>query len=110
MSDRAGDGGDTASPEPEAQWATLWRSGVDCQEAVHQLYHYLDGELTDEHRRQIADHLDYCRSCAGAAEFEAELRQVIADKCRDRVPSSLRRRIAAAIEEEGGHSDHAWSG
>ncbi len=75
-------------------------SGVDCDEAVHQLYHYLDGELTDEKRREIGQHLDLCGPCAGAAEFEAELRQVIANKCRDHVPESLIRRIAAAIDEE----------
>lgn len=75
-------------------------SGLDCDEAVHQLYHYLDGELTAERRRAIAHHLDLCGPCAGAAEFEAELRQVIANKCRDHVPESLIRRIATAIDEE----------
>jgi mycothiol system anti-sigma-R factor len=73
---------------------------MDCDEAVHQLYHYLDGELTDERRHQIAQHLDLCEPCAGAAGFEAELRQVIANHCRDRVPDSLIRRIADAIHEE----------
>jgi mycothiol system anti-sigma-R factor len=73
---------------------------VDCDEAVHQLYHYLDGELTDERRQEISTHLDLCEPCAGAAGFEAELRQVIANHCRDRVPDSLIRRIADAIHEE----------
>jgi mycothiol system anti-sigma-R factor len=82
---------------------------VDCREALHELYHYLDGELTDEHRRAIAVHLDLCAPCADAAEFEAELRVVIAQKCRDHVPESLRGRIAAAIEEERRHNDHAGS-
>ena len=75
-------------------------SGVDCDEAVHQLYHYLDGELTDARRREIAVHLDLCEPCAGAAGFEAELRQVIANRCRDRVPEALLRRVAEAIHEE----------
>jgi mycothiol system anti-sigma-R factor len=74
--------------------------GVDCDEAVRQLYGYLDGELTDERRHEIADHLDYCRPCSGAAEFEAELRHVIADRCRDRVPDSLIRRVAECLEAE----------
>jgi mycothiol system anti-sigma-R factor len=73
---------------------------VDCDEAVHQLYHYLDGELTDERRVEIARHLDLCEPCAGAAGFEAELRHVIANHCRDRVPEGLIRRIADAIHEE----------
>ena len=76
--------------------------GVDCEEAVHQLYHYLDGELTEERRRQIAVHLDLCGSCAGAAGFETELRMVIANCCRDRVPESLKARIALAIASENG--------
>lgn len=73
---------------------------VDCNEAVHELYHYLDGELTDERRRQIAAHLDLCGSCGDAAEFESELRQVIANRCRDRVPQTLVERVARSIDEE----------
>jgi mycothiol system anti-sigma-R factor len=74
--------------------------GIDCDDAVHQLYHYLDGELTDERRQAITEHLDLCAPCAGAAEFEAELRQVIANRCRDHVPESLRRRVAEALADE----------
>ena len=73
---------------------------IDCDEAVHQLYGYLDGELTDERRVEIAKHLDLCEPCASAAGFEAELRQVIANRCRDRVPDALLRRIAGAIHDE----------
>lgn len=75
-------------------------AGVDCIEAVRQLYTYLDGELTEERRTAIAHHLDECSPCAGAAGFEAELRTVIASKCRDRVPDSLVERIAIAIAAE----------
>jgi mycothiol system anti-sigma-R factor len=78
---------------------------VNCDEAVHQLYHYLDGELTDERRVIIAEHLNFCGPCGGAAEFEVELRGVIANKCRDHVPESLRRRIAEAIDEESRQHD-----
>ena len=73
---------------------------VDCDDAVHQLYHYLDGELTEQRRRQIMVHLDLCEPCAAAAGFEVELRQVIANRCRDYVPETLIRRIADAINDE----------
>jgi len=85
--------------------------GMDCDEAVRQLYTYLDGELTDNRRHEIAGHLDDCRPCSGAAEFEAELRHVIADRCRDRVPESLIRRVAECIEaERAGGSPEARRG
>jgi mycothiol system anti-sigma-R factor len=73
---------------------------VDCSSAIHQLYDYLDGELTEKRRTQIAEHLDYCAPCANAAGFESELRQVIADKCKDHVPESLIERVAHLIEVE----------
>jgi mycothiol system anti-sigma-R factor len=72
----------------------------DCGSAVEQLYHYLDGELTEQRRVKITEHLDYCGPCAAAAVFESELRLVIADRCKDHVPDSLRERIASAIEAE----------
>ena len=80
-------------------------SEVDCQEAVRQLYVYLDGELTEERRLQIAAHLDECGPCADAAGFEAELRAVVSSRCKDRVPDSLIARVAAAIAAEAALSD-----
>ena len=70
-----------------------------CEESLQELWRYLDGELTDEKRRVIKAHLDECPPCVEAADFEDELRKLIAQKCRDEVPESLRRRIAEAIGE-----------
>ncbi len=72
----------------------------DCEEAIHKIYHFLDGELTHERRAQIAKHLDDCPPCGAAFEFETELRKVIADHCRDRVPDSLKEKIASIINHE----------
>lgn len=73
---------------------------MDCTEAIHEIYHYLDGELTEEKRAAIARHLDLCPPCANGFDFETELRSLIARKCRDDVPPDLRRRIADAIGHE----------
>jgi mycothiol system anti-sigma-R factor len=73
--------------------------GGDCQDAVHTLYHYLDGELTAERRDVIRKHLDQCAPCLAAFDFEAELKVIIARSCRDQVPDDLRRRIAEALSE-----------
>ena len=81
---------------------------VDCTQAVHELYGYLDGELTDERRAEIERHLGRCAPCGAAASFEVELRGVLADRCHDHVPDSLRARIAAALaREESDHVDDA---
>lgn len=73
---------------------------ADCEETVHRLYHYLDGELTDDRRRAITAHLDDCGPCVDVIGFEAELRKVVADRCKDRVPEHLKERISQAIRHE----------
>ncbi|HZU81123.1 MAG TPA: mycothiol system anti-sigma-R factor [Acidimicrobiales bacterium] len=75
-------------------------SGADCEETVQRLYTYLDGELTDERRAEIKKHLDDCSPCLQAFDFEAELRIVIASKCKDHVPEHLIVRVREVIAEE----------
>ena len=65
----------------------------NCDEALHELYTFLDGELTDARRSRIRTHLDDCSPCLEVFDFEAELRIVIKHKCQDQVPESLRQRI-----------------
>jgi mycothiol system anti-sigma-R factor len=71
----------------------------DCDDALHELYTFLDGELTDETRSAIRHHLDGCPPCFEQYDFEVELRQVIARKCQDTVPDALRQRIADLLDQ-----------
>ena len=73
---------------------------VGCDETIEKLYVYLDGELTEQRRIEIARHLDLCGPCVGAYGFEAELRKLIASRCHDHVPDALRSRVAEAIRRE----------
>jgi mycothiol system anti-sigma-R factor len=68
-----------------------------CQEAIQTLYNFLDGELTDRRRHEIQQHLEECSPCLEAFDFEAELKIVIARKCRDQVPANLRDRVHDAL-------------
>jgi mycothiol system anti-sigma-R factor len=70
-----------------------------CDDALHELYGFLDGELTDEKRKQISRHIDDCGSCLEVFDFEVELRHVVQRKCQEQVPSSLKARIAEAIRQ-----------
>ena len=97
------------SGEGRSGCGSAGRGVTNCGEAVRQLYSFLDGELTEVRRREIAVHLDECGSCAEAAGFEAELRLVIASRCRDRVPDSLIERVAAALAEEAGRRSSSAS-
>lgn len=74
----------------------------ECQEALGTLYDFLDGELTAERRVQIQRHLDQCSPCLEAFDFEAELKLLVARRCRDQVPEHLRLKIARLIVQAAG--------
>jgi mycothiol system anti-sigma-R factor len=81
----------------------------NCDDSLHELYHFLDGELTDDRRTAIQSHLDDCPPCYEAFDFEAELRTVIGRKCQESVPDALKQRIADAIDHERLHPDSTAS-
>ena len=70
-----------------------------CQEALEELYTFLDGEMTVEKREHIRVHLDDCNPCLEHYDFEAELRIVISKKCKEAVPQTLKDKILRALEE-----------
>ena len=72
---------------------------TSCQEALEELYTFLDGELTVDKREHIRVHLDDCNPCLEHYDFEAELRIVISKKCKEPVPQSLKDKILRALEE-----------
>ena len=74
--------------------------GGDCNAMLAGLYHFLDGELTDDRRTHIQSHLDACPSCYGVFDFEAELRIVVRSRVQLRVPDALVQKIRLAIRDE----------
>lgn len=74
-------------------------SSGECEEALRELYHYLDGQLTIERRTVIKTHIDFCGHCLSTYEFEFELRQVVSKRCSDQVPDALKARIFEAIQQ-----------
>jgi len=82
-------------PEPDP-----CEGNADCQQALAELYTYLDGELTIQKRTVIRTHLDLCSPCGDRYTFETELRQVVSMRCQEVVPEDLRMRIAKAIRDE----------
>jgi len=68
-----------------------------CDEALTDLYQYLDNELNEEARSVVERHLSGCSPCLEAFDFEAELRKVIRDRSQERVPDDLRAKVLAAL-------------
>jgi mycothiol system anti-sigma-R factor len=76
---------------------------ADCDETLRELEAFLDGELSTDGRQAIHAHLEGCTDCLQAFDFHAELRSVIASKCRnDEMPATLLARIKRCFDEDFG--------
>lgn len=73
----------------------------DCEETMRELETYLDGELMGPKHDLVHQHLGGCLDCAQALDFQAELRGVIREKCRnDELPAGLVARIEQCLQED----------
>jgi mycothiol system anti-sigma-R factor len=73
----------------------------DCNETLRELESFLDGELPDEALGTIRAHLEGCLDCYQAFDFQAELKAVIAAKCRqDELPPGLLARIEHCFQTD----------
>jgi anti-sigma factor (TIGR02949 family) len=74
---------------------------TDCNETLRELETFLDGELDAEELAEIRHHLEGCPDCLEAFDFHAELKAVIARKCRsDPMPPGLMSRIERCFQTD----------
>jgi len=73
----------------------------DCNETLKELETFLDGELSDAALADIRAHLGDCPNCLEAFDFHAELKAVIAAKCKnDEMPVGLLSRIEQCFQAD----------
>lgn len=70
----------------------------NCEDALNQIYAYLDKELDKSQLDDLETHLKGCSPCLEMFDFEAQLKVLISERCRDKVPDSVRNRIQAALK------------
>ena len=75
-----------------------------CQEAMEQIYTYLDREVDDATAERIRYHLGDCPPCGQMFAFEQRLQVVIKMGMREQVPVELLERLRTVIRGESGGS------
>jgi mycothiol system anti-sigma-R factor len=73
----------------------------DCAQVLERLEHYLDGECPKNVEHIVRTHLEDCSPCFDRADFQRELRRLIASKCREAAPPGLLDRILARLQRQG---------
>ncbi len=70
----------------------------DCRQTLTELQLFLDGELPEDQRQRVLDHLHECIECYHTYDFQAELKQIIAAKCaHEPLPPGLADRIKRVV-------------
>jgi anti-sigma factor (TIGR02949 family) len=75
-------------------------AGRDCDDLLHELNDLLHGDLDAERKAKLHAHLEECPPCLETADFQAQLRQIVAKRCCESVPESLQARIASMLQVE----------
>lgn len=79
---------------------------ADCNDTLRELELFLDHELSETARLEIHHHLEECPDCLQAFDFHAELKTLIATKCRnDEMPPGLMSKIEGCFGENFGGPD-----
>lgn len=72
---------------------------IRCAEAVRQLWEYLENELVDADRRQVEEHLAFCRRCCGEVEFAEALRDLLRSAVTPHLPSDVENHLAGFLDQ-----------
>jgi len=75
-------------------------SGHECDDALTNLYHYLDQEMERLSSEAIRSHLEDCTGCGRSFDFEARLKIVVRERLAEDVPTEFLERLRQALARE----------
>ena len=76
---------------------------INCNDAVRQLWEYLDHDLGADDRERVEGHLALCRRCCGEAEFAAALQELLRASAGPDLPPQVERHLLdflSTLEQE----------
>jgi len=79
-------------------------SGHECDDALTNLYLYLDREIEATTSEVIRAHLEDCNGCVRSFDFEARLKVVVRERLSEDVPPEFLERLRHAIAREASTS------
>jgi anti-sigma factor (TIGR02949 family) len=68
-------------------------TGIDCEQALRQIFQYLDHELGAHEHAEMEKHLRVCKSCFSRAEFERRLQSRLGELIEQEASPTLRERL-----------------
>lgn len=73
---------------------------LDCKHIWQELSNYLEGDISDEVRREVEAHVAQCRHCAALLDSTHNVLVLVADERRMELPLGFNARLRARLEQE----------
>jgi mycothiol system anti-sigma-R factor len=74
-------------------------AGKECDDLLQELADYLHGDLSHARKDALHEHLEDCPPCFETADFQEQLRRLVAKRCCEQVPDGLRLRIESLLAD-----------
>jgi mycothiol system anti-sigma-R factor len=72
---------------------------MNCEQALRQIFAYVDRELGEEERAAMRAHLHTCKSCFSRMEFERLLKSKVRALRDDKATPSVGERVKALLKD-----------
>jgi anti-sigma factor (TIGR02949 family) len=71
---------------------------IDCEQALRQIFQFIDHELVDDERVAMEQHLHTCKSCFSRTEFERLLKERVGELRDEEVSPHMSQRIGRLLK------------
>jgi anti-sigma factor (TIGR02949 family) len=73
---------------------------LDCEHIWRELSNYLDGDISEEVRREVEAHVAQCKHCAALLDSTHNVLVLVADERRMELPLGFNARLRERLERE----------
>ena len=71
--------------------------GPDCEQALENLYLFIDREIDTASCAEIQTHIDECTTCLSEYDLERVVKSLVSRSCSETAPDPLREKVLMSI-------------
>ena len=71
----------------------MTKRNIDCEQALRQIFEFIDRELGESDHEAMHRHLETCKSCFSRVEFERKLKAKLGDLREEKATEQMSERV-----------------
>jgi anti-sigma factor (TIGR02949 family) len=82
----------------QERWCIMTEREIACEQALRQVFEYVDRELGEAEQEAMHQHLQACKSCFSRVEFERRLKDKLGALREDKATPEMNERIKGLLK------------